>query len=474
LDYYRYFSACWFSDIKNKIMNATEILASLDEHLFLNKNSKIVVVGLGETGFSVAKFLHQMNFSFAVIDSRTKPPYNDELLKNFPDIAVFTGGFNESVFEIATHLIVSPGISLQDREIEKAIQSGVKLMSDIDLFACSINKPVISITGSNGKSTVTTMLGAMGRAAKVNTAVGGNLGPPVLDMLKGDVELYVIELSSFQLERTSALNATVATVLNISADHMDRHSSMATYIAEKKSVFLGDGVMVLNDDDPRVMAMKGINRKVLTFSINKQADFYLNFQQEEEWLMNADQALMRRADLSVEGLHNVANALAALALGTAVGLDVQGMCEGLRDFQGLAHRMQRVAEVKGVTWVNDSKATNVGACIAALEGYQDKVILIAGGDAKGADLDDLVLAIQQKVKCVILLGKDADRIERAISQCVPSYRVQTMQEAVEKAVTLAEKGESVLLSPACASIDQYKNYEERGCQFAEAVMALVA
>ena len=456
------------------MINTAEILESLRERLSLDKNSKIVVVGLGKTGFSVAKFLHQMNFSFAVIDSRTKPPYNDKLLESFPDIAVFTGGFNESVFEIATHLIVSPGIALQNQEIKKAILSGVQLMSDIDLFSCSTDKPVIAITGSNGKSTVTTMLGAMGNAAHVKIVIGGNLGLPVLDMLSESAELYVIELSSFQLERTSALNATVATVLNISADHMDRHSSLENYIEEKQRVFTGDGIMVLNDDDCHVRAMARKGRELRIFSVNKKTGFHLSTHQEDEWLMNEDQLIIKRSDLSVEGLHNVSNALAALVLGTVVGLDNQAMCEGLRRFGGLEHRMQRVAQVKGVTWVNDSKATNVGACIAALEGYQCKVILIAGGDAKGADLDDLIFAIKQKVKCVVLLGKDADKIDNAIDGSVPSRKVNTMKEAVKTAAALAEKGESVLLSPACASLDQYKNYEERGQKFTEAVMALVA
>ena len=453
-------------------MDKEAILASLSDQLFLDKNSKIIVVGLGETGFSVAKFLYQMGFSFAVSDSRTKPPYNDKLLEQFPDIAVFTGSFDQSIFEIATHLVVSPGISLQNTEIQKVIRSGVKLISDIDLFSCSTDKPVIAITGSNGKSTVTTMLGVMGQAAQVKTVIGGNLGPPALEMLSKEAELYVLELSSFQLERTSTLNATAATVLNISADHMDRHSSMASYIEEKQRIFSGEGVIVLNEDDSQVRAMEIKGRALLTFSINAKNGFHLETQQGEEWLMNAEQALMRRLDLSVEGLHNVANALAALALGTAVGLDAQGMCQGLRLFRGLEHRMQRVAQVKGVTWVNDSKATNVGACVAALEGYQRKVILIAGGDAKGADLEDLIFAIEQKVKSVVLLGKDADKIETALNDRVPSYRVQTMQEAVNIAATLAEQGESVLLSPACASLDQYKNYEERGRLFTEAVMTL--
>jgi len=455
-------------------MNNKEVSLSLNSQLSLNENSKILVVGLGETGFSVAKFLHQHAFSFAVIDSRNKPPFNDALLQDFPDTPVFTGRFDKTAFDVATHLIVSPGISLQEELIQKALLSGTKLISDIDLFACSTNKPIIAITGSNGKSTVTTMLGAMGNAANKKTAIGGNLGKPALDLLKEDVELYVIELSSFQLERISALNASVATVLNISADHMDRYDNLVSYAEEKQNVFSGNGIMVLNEDDAIVMAMKRKDRESFTFSVTNKTGFHLETQQGEEWLMNADQPLMRKTDLSVEGLHNVANALAALAIGTAAGLNTLAMCNALSSFKGLDHRMQKIANIKGITWINDSKATNIGACIAALKGYQKKVILIAGGDAKGADIQELIPFIKEKTKCVVLLGKDAEKIDKAINGSVPSFRAKTIQEAVQISATLAKKGESVLLSPACASIDQYKNYQERGDKFIAAVMELAA
>ncbi len=455
-------------------MNNIEILASLNEHMSLNENSKILVVGLGDTGYSVAKFLNQQNLSFAVTDSRKKPPFIRELLQNHPDTPVFTGGFNQTAFDVATHLIVSPGISLEEEFIQRAILSGAKLISDIDLFSCSTNQPIIAITGSNGKSTVTTMLGNMGNEANKKTAMGGNLGIPALDLLDENIELYVLELSSFQLERTSKLNATAATVLNISADHIDRHGDMTAYVKEKQSVFSGNGVMVLNNDDNIVKAMKIKNRKSLTFSISKKTGFHLEMQQREEWLMNSKQPLMRKADLPTEGLHNVANALAALALGTAVNLNVQSMCIALRVFKGLEHRMQKIANVKGVTWINDSKATNIGACIAALQGYQNKVILIAGGDAKDADIQELIPFIYKKTKHVILLGKDAELIDKAINHRVPSSRAKNIKEAVQIAASLAKQGENVLLSPACASLDQFKNYQERGEKFTAAVMELAA
>ena len=453
-------------------MDRETISDSLNTQLSLNQNSKVLVVGLGKTGFSVAKFLHQQAIPFAVIDSRDKPPLNDALLEEYPDTPVFTGGFDKAAFEVATHLVVSPGVSLQEESIQKSVLSGVRLVSDIDLFACSTRAPVVAITGSNGKSTVTTMLGAMGNASGVKTAIGGNLGIPALDLLDETVELYVIELSSFQLERTSVLNATVATVLNVSADHMDRHDGIEGYAREKQNVFSGNGMMVVNEDDPAVKAMVEMGREILRFSVHESVGFHLEKYLGEMWLMNENQALMPQADLPLEGLHNVANALAALAIGTAVNLKMEAMCNALRQFKGLSHRMQRVAKLNGVTWINDSKATNVGACIAALEGYQRKVTLIAGGDAKGADMKELIPVVSEKTKCVVLVGKDADKIDTAINGCVPSYRASSMKEAVQIAAKLAEDGDSVLLSPACASIDQYKSYQERGDKFTAAVLGL--
>lgn len=455
-------------------MKREAIAESLDRKLSLNQDSKVLVVGLGETGFSVAKFLQQQMIKFAVVDSRDKPPFKHVFLHELPDTSLFTGGFDDAAFEVATHLLVSPGVSLQQCAIQKSILMGKKLISDIDLFVCATEQPIVAITGSNGKSTVTTMLGEMANVCGVKTSIGGNLGTPALDLLDETIELYVLELSSFQLERTIVLNAKAATVLNISVDHMDRHNDIAEYAKEKQKVFLGNGVMVLNEDDSIVKAMAKENRAKLTFSILKKTGFHTENINGEQWLMNADQLLMRQSELSLEGLHNVANALAALALGTVVGLENEAMCNALRGFEGLNHRMQKVAKVNGVTWINDSKATNIGACIAALQGYQNKVILIAGGDAKGAVMNELIPVIKEKARCVVLMGKDANMMENALNGCVPSYRAKTIQDAVTIAARIAEEGESVLLSPACASIDQYKNYQERGDKFAIAVMELAA
>ncbi|MFI3220061.1 MAG: UDP-N-acetylmuramoyl-L-alanine--D-glutamate ligase [Methylococcales bacterium] len=453
-------------------MDKSIILDALKKHFALDaQNSKLLVVGLGITGVSAARFLHKLGLVFAIIDSRDNPPM-DEFFQQTPDIPVFTGGFDEAAFKVATHLIVSPGVSLHEKSIVKALANGATIISDIDLFACFVTAPIIAITGSNGKSTVTTMLGDMAAAAGKRVAIGGNLGKPALDLLEDDAELYVLELSSFQLERTSVLNAAAATVLNISADHLDRHADLADYAKEKQSVYHGDGVIVINADDTLVKAMQEAGRQILSFSIKDKADFYLAYQGETEYLMYETSPLMPLHELPLEGRHNAANALAALALGVAVGLDIPAMCSALKTFRGLNHRMQKVAQLHGITWVNDSKATNIGACVAALEGYNRKVILIAGGDAKGADMAELTPAIKEKTKSVVLMGKDADLIEQAMAGCVPVHRAENMVQAVQIAASLASEGDSVLLSPACASLDQYKNYQDRGNQFALAVLAL--
>ncbi|MCL7420450.1 MAG: UDP-N-acetylmuramoyl-L-alanine--D-glutamate ligase [Methylobacter sp.] len=457
-------------------MDKTAITELLKKNFALDpQTAKVLVVGLGITGISAARYLQDLGIKFAIIDSRAKPPLMEMLSQQMPDAAVFTGGFDEAAFNVATHLVVSPGVSLNEKAIVKAIANGTKIVSDIDLFACSIDVPVIAITGSNGKSTVTTMLGEMTKEAGKRVGVGGNLGTPALDLLGQDAELYVLELSSFQLERTTVFNAAAATVLNVTVDHLDRHADMAEYAEEKRRVFKGNGVMVINADDPIVESMKDADRKVLTFSINrKHADFYLAANANTEYLMHNDTLLMPLAELPLEGRHNAANALAALALGAAVGLDEPSMCRALRKFKGLAHRMQRVAEIRGVTWVNDSKATNIGACVAALQGYDRKVILIAGGDAKGADMNELRPVIKEKAKGVVLIGKDAGLIEQALKGCVPVYAAENIVQAVQIAANLADAGESVLLSPACASLDQFKSYQDRGEKFTKAVLELVA
>ncbi|MSR16184.1 MAG: UDP-N-acetylmuramoyl-L-alanine--D-glutamate ligase [Methylococcaceae bacterium] len=421
----------------------------LKERFDLTAESKIIIVGEGITGTSVAKFLESLALPFSMVDSRKNP-------------------FTFATFKGATHLCVSPGVALSEPIIAHTLNSGAKLISDIDLFAAVVNVPIVGITGANGKSTVTTMLGDMARTCGKNVGVGGNLGKPALDLLDDAAELYILELSSFQLERSHVLNATAATVLNISADHLDRHDDLENYAKAKQVIFSGDGVMVLNSDDEMVSAMSNSTRKTITFSIKQKADFYL----AENNFMHGENVLMSLADLPLEGKHNAANALAALALGTAIGLDSAKMCDALRNFNALNHRMQKVSTKNGINWVNDSKATNIGACIAALEGYDQKVILVVGGEGKGQDMNELAPVIFAKAKAVILVGKDAHLIESALNlltEIVPAYHAQDMREVIAIAAHVAKSGDTVLLSPACASLDQYKNYQDRGNQFAAAI-----
>lgn len=456
-------------------MDNKAILHNLKKQLQLDTElSRIVVVGMGATGWSVASFLKKFDFKFAMVDSRGKPPFIDKFNETMPEVAVFSGGFDQAAFEVATHIVVSPGVSLEEYAISNAIKGGALPVGEIDLFACATEAPIIAISGSNGKSTVTSMLGCMLEEAGKPHAIGGNLGEPALDLLSSDKQAYVLELSSFQLERTSLLNAAAATVLNVSPDHIDRHGSLEAYSAAKSRIFDNNGVMVLNADDEIVMAMRRPNRQIITFGIDNAADFHLAEIDGVLALMHHDEKLMTVADLPLEGRHNQENALAALALGSVLQLSVGTMRVALKRFQGLQHRMQRVAEINGVVWINDSKATNIGACIAALKGYQKKVVLIAGGDAKGAEMHDLATAIKCKTKAVVLMGKDAGLIAAALDNSIPVYFQETMQEAVKTAATLANEGDYVLLSPACASIDQFQNYQQRGEQFVNAVKELAA
>jgi UDP-N-acetylmuramoylalanine--D-glutamate ligase len=420
----------------------------------LTSDSKIIVVGEGITGTSVANFLQAHGLPFSTVDSRKT-------------------AFTFETFSGATHLIISPGVALSEPTIAAALNAGAKLVSDIDLFAAVVNVPIVGITGANGKSTVTTMLGDMARACGKNVGVGGNLGKPALDLLDPKADLYILELSSFQLERSHVLNAVAATVLNISADHLDRHDDLENYAQAKQVIFSGNGAMVLNLDDEMVTAMRDESRKTLTFSVKQKADFHLT----NNNLMYGENVLMPLADLPLEGKHNAANALAAFALSSVIGLDLSACTSALRTFRALHHRMEKASTKNGINWVNDSKATNIGACIAALEGYDEKVILVAGGEGKGQDMNELAPVIQAKAKAVILIGKDAPQIEAAINQLseiVPTYHAQDMQEVAAIAAHVAKSGDTVLLSPACASLDQYKNYQDRGNQFAAAIEALPA
>ncbi|GAB4358086.1 MAG: UDP-N-acetylmuramoyl-L-alanine--D-glutamate ligase [Gammaproteobacteria bacterium] len=434
---------------------------------------RALVVGLGKTGFSCARFLTRLGIEVAITDTRAAPPQLAETQEHLPDVALFLGGFDPAAFEAADGIVVSPGVSLREPLIEKALTRGVPVIGDVDLFAAVAEASVVAITGSNGKSTVTTLVGAMAREAGLNTAVGGNLGTPLLDLVAPEIELYVVELSSFQLERAHRLDAAAAAVLNVSEDHMDRYRDLEEYCAAKARIFGGSGVMVLNAEDFRVAAMAREGRRTIWFGLSERESGYgLEEATGGAWLTRDGERLIAAADLTLSGRHNLANALAALALAEAVDLPLESALKALRGFRGLAHRCEWIAERGDVAWINDSKATNVGATVAALEGFDRPVILIAGGDSKGADLTPLVAPVGRHARVVILLGRDADRLQVLLEPVVPVQRVASMEEAVEAAARAAMPGDVVLLSPACASLDMFADYRERGERFATAVRRL--
>ena len=441
--------------------------------------SYTLVVGLGQTGLACARFLAARGEKFAVADSRSNPPGIEELRRELPEVPVYLGPFDAELFTHATSLLLSPGVAPQEPVIADAAALGVELLGDIELFARHVSAPVAAITGSNGKSTVTALLGEMARAAGRQVLVGGNIGTPALELLEQPIpELYVMELSSFQLEVTSSLNCRAAAVLNVSEDHLDRHGDIAHYAAIKSRIYRGDGVMVINADDPTVAAMAEEGREVVHFTLAepmKVRDFGLREQGGEIWLARGETLLMPAAEVRIPGRHNLANALAALALGEACGLPMTPMLQTLREFPGLPHRCQWVAEIEGVNYYEDSKGTNVGATLAAIEGMPgEKVVLIAGGQGKGQDFSPLRDAVASHARAVVLIGEDAPLLAKALERTAAISHATTMEEAVAQAATLARPGDTVLLSPACASFDMFRNYIERGERFVAAVKEMVA
>lgn len=442
----------------------------------LQLHGMTLVVGLGKSGLSAARALNALGAAFAVVDSRVDPPGLAAFQAQFPEIPCHLGDFDPAWFNRATRLLVSPGVAVKTPVIAEAAARGAPVWGDIELLARLIDTPVAAITGSNGKSTVTTLLGLMAERAGVRAAVGGNLGMPALDLwLETDrPELYVLELSSFQLETTDSLNARVATVLNISPDHLDRYDSMEDYIAAKQRIFRGHGAMVVNADDPVVMAMVTPDRKIVRFTLEEpdEGDFGLRRAGGETWLACGQERWIEASALKISGDHNLANALAALAMGRTLGLQREGMLAALREFTGLAHRTTLVRERNGVRWFNDSKGTNVGATVAAVRGLPGQVVLIAGGEGKNQDFTPLRAALTGKARAVVLIGRDAPLIAAALGDSVPIHPATDMEQAVAQAAELAQPGDSVLLSPACASFDMFSGYEERGAVFAKAVRRL--
>ncbi|MCG7975256.1 MAG: UDP-N-acetylmuramoyl-L-alanine--D-glutamate ligase [Candidatus Thiodiazotropha taylori] len=442
---------------------------------------KTLIVGLGKTGLSCARYLAAQGVSLAMTDSRENPPGLESLRQELPDMALFLGGFQEEVFEAASRLVVSPGVALDQPLIQAAMQRGVEVLGDVELFARVAKAPVIAITGSNGKSTVTTLLGEMARMAGVKVAVGGNLGEPALDLLDDEVDLYILELSSFQLESTWSLKPRASVVLNVSADHMDRYRDLQDYADTKAKVYHQAEVAVVNRDDPMVAAMVDEASESLGFTLRapQASDFGLHEQDGVSWLSEGHAPLIPVSELRIPGRHNQANALAALALGSAAGFPQNDMLAALRSYTGLPHRTQWVADKAGLRWYNDSKGTNVGATISALNGLhsdqgESRTVLIAGGECKDADFSELVDVAVKTTRGVVLIGRDAPAIRSVLAGRVELVDAQSMDEAVASAYRLAQPGDRVVLSPACASFDMFSNFEQRGEAFIAAVEAFEA
>jgi UDP-N-acetylmuramoylalanine--D-glutamate ligase len=429
-----------------------------------------LVVGLGLTGFSVARYLMSNGYCCRVQDTRDIPPYFQALRTEFPLADIVSEPLNAELIDWADVLVVSPGLSIAQPEIVQAIDLGKSVIGDIELFAQVADKPVIAITGSNGKSTVTTLLGEMIAADNKSVMVGGNLGIPALDLLQKTVDYFVLELSSYQLETTKSLHPVSATVLNLSEDHLDRYNSYADYIQAKLHIYEKAKICVSNEDDETTR--HDSNDILFGLMINGEAEFGLVENDSGIWLAHKGEPWVNVSQLKVTGRHNWANCLAAMALASTIDISRQAIIKAMIEFKGIPHRSEWIAEIEGVEWVNDSKATNVGAALASIEGRDRPVILIAGGQSKNADMGVLYEPIKKQVKLVLLMGVDADRIERAWLGAAPIERVDSMANAVVRAKQQAVSGDCVLLAPACASFDMYSKFEARGDDFANQVRQL--
>jgi UDP-N-acetylmuramoylalanine--D-glutamate ligase len=436
-----------------------------------------IVVGLGRTGLSCARYLQSRGLSFAVTDNRASPPESAALSQLAPGVKLRFGKFDESLLDGASQIIASPGVSLREPFLMTAAARGIPIVGDIELFVREAKAPIAAITGTNGKSTVTTLVGLMANAAGRRAIAGGNLGRPALELLNDPVpELYVLELSSFQLETTLSLRAAAATVLNVTPDHMDRYATVEEYAAAKERIYRGCEAAIVNMDDVAVRSMRYRPGRVLGFSLHADpsADYYVHTQGDDAILMRGRERLIAMSELKITGLHNAANAMASLAMCEALGLSRPACLQALRDFPGLPHRSQWVADIGGVRFVDDSKGTNVGATLAAVAGMPGSLVVIAGGQGKGQDFQPLAPAFRGKVRHVVLLGQDAKLLDSALQGTTTTQFAKDMDEAVRLAADAARPGETVLLSPACASLDMFRDYGHRGDVFAAAVRGLQA
>ncbi len=437
--------------------------------------TRALVLGLGRTGVSVARYLDRKGLAVRVADTRATPPGVDQLRSGVPSAELLTGAFTVGLLDDVAQVVISPGLSLQQPVVRAALERGLPVVGDIELFARAADAPVAAITGTNGKSTVTTLVAELAAAGGCSALAGGNLGEPALDLLQRPTPgLYVLELSSFQLETTHSLRTATSTVLNVTPDHMDRYSSLEDYATAKARIFDGCDVAVINADDPLVRTMPRAGQAVVSFSlVSRDADYTLE-QAPEPMIVRRGEPLVPLSSLRLQGLHNAANAMAALAMIEALDLPLAPALAALCAFGGLPHRSQWVADIRGVRFINDSKGTNVGATLAAVQGMPGPLVVIAGGDGKNQDFAELRAAFRGKVRHVVLIGRDAAALAATLMGTCSTERAADMSAAVRAAQAAAQDGDTVLLSPACASLDMYRDYTHRGDEFAAAVRSLAA
>ena len=447
--------------------------------MLIQRGGLKVVAGLGISGVAAVNFLHENGYRVAVTDSRKTPPGHDQIPS---EVQTSFGQLDQEMLLQAEEIVISPGLDPKTPAIQAAIAKGIPVVSEIQILRRATDKPIMAITGSNAKSTVTTLIGLMAKDAGIKVAVGGNLGRPALDLTKDNPELYILELSSFQLETTSNLAAEVAVVLNLSEDHLDRHGDMFGYHTAKHRIFQGVKKVVFNRDDSLTRPLVPDATPMQSFGLNAPDMNQYGILKEDDgtiWLARGRERLLKSSDMYIQGTHNVANALACLALGEAIGLPLESMLNTLKTFKGLEHRCEFVKEVHGVRYYNDSKGTNIGATLAAIDGLgaaiepqQGKVAIILGGQGKGQDFTALRDALSKYVKVAVLIGEDRAVIEKAIAGTTTLLHAESLKEAVELCQQNTQANDVVLLSPACASFDMFKGYSERGHQFVECVNTL--
>jgi len=441
----------------------------------LAAGTRALVLGLGRTGLSAARYLDRKGLTVRVADTRVNPPGVDALRADVPAAELQTGAFNPSLLDDVAQVVISPGLSLQEAVVQEALERGLPVVGDIELFAREARAPIAAITGTNGKSTVTTLVAELANAGGRRAVAGGNLGDPALDLLaRPTPDLYVLELSSFQLETTHSLHTVTSAVLNVTPDHMDRYASLEAYGAAKARIFDGCDVAVINADDPVVRGMPRPGQSVVSFSLESHAADYTLEHRPAPMIVRRGEPLLPLAAMRLQGLHNAANAMAALALAEALELPLAPALDALCAFAGLPHRSQWVADVGGVRYVNDSKGTNVGATLAAVRGLAGPLVVIAGGDGKNQDFSELREAFRGKVRHVVLIGRDAPALAATLAGVCATERASDMPAAVRAAQAVAQPGDTVLLSPACASLDMFRDYSHRGDEFTATVRSLAA